>query len=192
MTWATQFSTMGGPVGDPWTWAYPLHCMCPFPHIAAILCALLWIVGKTGKLYTCAFWNLNVLNDQGRIVRLSLSLWCYCNAHFQRDENFILLYFVFWSSKQILPWQYLGPNMSHMSMSYAQIVAIGWHKQVEAEAELRGWQGFRGWARIRSHAETTDHSRKLASALMCRSRRSGHVTRSSAWLIPHIFKDNKP
>ena len=24
MTWATQFSTMGGPVGDPWTWAYRL------------------------------------------------------------------------------------------------------------------------------------------------------------------------
>ena len=31
-------------------------------------------------------------------------------------------------------------------------------KQVEAEVELRGWQGFQGWARIRSHAETTDHS----------------------------------
>ena len=61
------------------------------------------------------------------------------------------------------------------------------HCQVEAEAELRGWQGFRGWARIRSHAETTDHSRKLASALVCRWRRSGRVTRSSAWLIPHIF-----
>ena len=61
-------------------------------------------------------------------------------------------------------------------------------KQVEAEAELRGWQGFRGWAWIRSHTETTDHSRKLASALVCRWRRSGHATRSSAWLIPHIFK----
>ena len=59
--------------------------------------------------------------------------------------------------------------------------------QVEAEAELRGWQGFRGWARIRSHTETTDHSRKLASALVCRWR-SGHVTRSSAWLIPHFLK----
>ena len=35
--------------------------------------------------------------------------------------------------------------------------------------------------------ETTDHSRILASALVCRWRRSGHVTRSSAWLIPHIF-----
>ena len=59
--------------------------------------------------------------------------------------------------------------------------------QVEAEAELRGWQGFQGWARIRSHAETTDHSRKLASAIVCRWRRSGHVTRSLAWLIPHIL-----
>ena len=59
--------------------------------------------------------------------------------------------------------------------------------QVEAEAELRGWQGFQGWAWIRSHAETTDHSRKLASAIVCRWRRSGHVTRSSAWLIPHIL-----
>ena len=59
--------------------------------------------------------------------------------------------------------------------------------QVEAEAELRGWQGFRGWARILSHAETTDHSRKLASALVCPWRRSGHVTWFSAWLIPHIF-----
>ena len=60
--------------------------------------------------------------------------------------------------------------------------------QVEAEAELQGWQGFRGWARIQSHAETTDHSRKLASAIVCRWRRSGHVTWSSAWLIPHFFK----
>ena len=60
-------------------------------------------------------------------------------------------------------------------------------KQVEAEAELRARQGFRGWARIRSRAETTDHSLKLASAIVCRWRRSGHVTRSSAWLIPHIL-----
>ena len=59
--------------------------------------------------------------------------------------------------------------------------------QVEAEAELWGWQGSRGWARIPSHAETTDHSQKLPSALVCRWRRSGHVTRYSAWLIPHIF-----
>ena len=36
--------------------------------------------------------------------------------------------------------------------------------QVEAEAELQGWHGLRGWTRIRSHAETTDHSRKLACA----------------------------
>ena len=41
------------------------------------------------------------------------------------------------------------------------------NKQVKAEAELRGWQGFQGWARIRSHAETTDRSRKLASAIVC-------------------------
>ena len=40
--------------------------------------------------------------------------------------------------------------------------------QVQAEAELRSWQGFLGWAQIRSHAETTDHSRKLASALVRR------------------------
>ena len=58
--------------------------------------------------------------------------------------------------------------------------------QVEAEAELRGWQGFRGWAWIRSHVETTDHSQKLVSALVCRCRRC-HVTWYSAWLIPHIF-----
>ena len=38
-----------------------------------------------------------------------------------------------------------------------------------------------------SHTETTDNSRKLTSTLVCRWRRSGHVTRSSAWLIPHIF-----
>ena len=62
-----------------------------------------------------------------------------------------------------------------------------WNNQVQAEAELRARQGFRGWARIRSRAETTDHSRKLASAIVCRWRRSGHVTRSSAWLIPHIL-----
>ena len=24
---ATQFSTMGGPVGDPWLRAYPQHCI---------------------------------------------------------------------------------------------------------------------------------------------------------------------
>ena len=63
--------------------------------------------------------------------------------------------------------------------------------QVEAQAELWGWQGFRSWAQIRSHAETTNHSQKLASALVCRWRRSGHVTRSLAWLIPHIFKNNR-
>ena len=80
-----------------------------------------------------------------------------------------------------------------MIKSHGDIVAAnGLHRnqkghQVEAEAELRGWQGFPGWARIRSHTETTDHSRKLASALVCRWRRSGHVIRSSAWLIPYIF-----
>ena len=26
ITWATQFSTIGGPVVDPRTWAYPQHC----------------------------------------------------------------------------------------------------------------------------------------------------------------------
>ena len=37
--------------------------------------------------------------------------------------------------------------------------------QVEAEAELWGWQRLRSWAQIQSHAETTDHSQKLASAV---------------------------
>ena len=68
-----------------------------------------------------------------------------------------------------------------------QCEVIYLYYQVEAEAKLRGWQGFRGWAQIRIHAETTDHSRKLASALVSQWRRSGHVTRFSAWLIPHIF-----
>ena len=68
-----------------------------------------------------------------------------------------------------------------------QCEVIYLYYQVEAEAELRGWQGFRGWAQIRIHAETTDHSRKLASVLVSQWRRSGHVTRFSAWLIPHIF-----
>ena len=31
------------------------------------------------------------------------------------------------------------------------------------------------------------HSRKLASALLCRWRRSGHLTRSSAWLINSTY-----
>ena len=74
---------------------------------------------------------------------------------------------------------HFGSSKSHSVPSYYQ---------VEAEAELRGWQGFRGRAQIRSHAETTDHSRKLASALVCWWSRSGHVTRSSAWLIPHLKK----
>ena len=36
-----------------------------------------------------------------------------------------------------------------------QTVTVLGANQVEVEAELRGWQGFRGWDRIRSHAETT-------------------------------------
>ena len=84
-----------------------------------------------------------------------------------------------------------GTYLMHQSCQYLNIV-IQYHarcKQVEAEAELRGWQGFRGWARIRSHAkQTTNHSRKLASAFVCQWRRLGHVTLSSAWLIPHIKK----
>ena len=47
-----------------------------------------------------------------------------------------------------------------------EVASLMRHKQVEAEAELQGWQGFRSWALIRSHAETTDHSRKLASVLV--------------------------
>ena len=50
--------------------------------------------------------------------------------------------------------------------------------QVEAETELRGWQGFRGWARIRSHAKkyltnlikkcwTCFRYQKLADFLVC-------------------------
>ena len=62
------------------------------------------------------------------------------------------------------------------------VIEEKYSNQVEAEYELRGCQGFRSWARIWSHSETTDHSWKLASALVCRWRRSGHVTRSSAWL----------
>ena len=61
------------------------------------------------------------------------------------------------------------------------------NNQVEAEAELQGWQGFQGSARIRSHAETTDHSRKLASALVRRWRRSGHVTQSSGLVNSTYF-----
>ena len=30
MIWATQFSTMGGPVGDPWICAYPQHYKTKF------------------------------------------------------------------------------------------------------------------------------------------------------------------
>ena len=85
-------------------------------------------------------------------------------------------------------WSLWHPATSHHVMPNVNNVP-GWFlcNQVQAEAELRARQGFRGWARIRSRAETTDHSRKLASAIVCRWRRSGHVTRSSAWLIPHIL-----
>ena len=62
----------------------------------------------------------------------SCSLWRHCNAHFQRDENLILSYFIFWSSEQILrmPWQ----HRSHVSYtSYAKIIVIGWHKSAPAK-----------------------------------------------------------
>ena len=75
-------------------------------------------------------------------------------------------------------------------MSGRWLIPAAAYYQVEAESKLRGWQGFQGWAQIRSHAETTDHSRKLASALVRQWRRSGHMTQSSAWLIdliPHII-----
>ena len=32
-----------------------------------------------------------------------------------------------------------------------------------------------------------DHSQKLVSMLVCQWRRSSHMTRSLAWLIPHVF-----
>ena len=86
----------------------------------------------------------------------------------------------FAAESRVVTWSYGDRTVSKETYCVA-------YDQVEAEAELRGWQGFRSWAQIRSHTETTDHSRKLASALVRRWRRSGHVTRSSAWLIPHIY-----
>ena len=98
-----------------------------------------------------------------------------------------------WFNFVISPYAWLHVTCIHWKMSASwpgkmddwQNVLCSY--QVQAEAELRARQGFWGWARIRSRAETTDHSRKLASAIVCRRRRSGHMTRSSAWLISHIL-----
>ena len=102
--------------------------------------------------------------------------WNYSKAEFPSNLNF--------EQKSLLK-RASGPGCVQCEVIYL-------YYQVEAEAELRGWQEFRGWAPIRSHAETTDHSQKLASALVCRWRRSGHLTRSLARLIPYIFLNNKP
>ena len=54
----------------------------------------------------------------------SIPLWPYCNARFQRDENFILLYFIFWSQiLHIMPWQHRSRGMSYV---ICKNVAIGW------------------------------------------------------------------
>ena len=66
-------------------------------------------------------------------------------------------------------------------------VAIRPDEQVKDESELWGQHGFRDQLRIWGLVESTNYSWKLASMLGCRWRRSGHITRSSAWLIPHIF-----
>ena len=56
------------------------------------------------------------------------------------------------------------PNLaSRGAAGPPNLASRGPSKQVEAEAELQGWQGFQGWARIRSHAETTDHTRSRDS-----------------------------
>ena len=33
MILATQFSSMGGLVGDPWIWAYPQHCIHDYMYM---------------------------------------------------------------------------------------------------------------------------------------------------------------
>ena len=38
MNWATQFFTKGGPVGDPWIWACPQHCIIT-PHSFSVRCS---------------------------------------------------------------------------------------------------------------------------------------------------------
>ena len=52
---------------------------------------------------------------------------------------------------------------------------------------LAGISGLGPDSEPRGNNQSFRESWKLASALVCRWRRSGHVTRSSAWLIPHIF-----
>ena len=46
MIQATEFSTMGGPLGDPWIWAYPQHCIADplWGKTTAYLIFLLFIV----------------------------------------------------------------------------------------------------------------------------------------------------
>ena len=104
-------------------------------------------------------------------------------------------------NSNVYPWETPRLNCSPNANCQTQLLScnriIIWarslshHRQVEAEAELRGWQGFRGWAQIRSHAETTDHSRKPVSALVCWWRRSGHQVEAgpifSGHWIPYLF-----
>ena len=54
MIWATQFSTMGGLVGDPWIWAYPQHwCHQEYVYInfVTIFCSLF------NGLRACSYWH---------------------------------------------------------------------------------------------------------------------------------------
>ena len=117
--------------------------------------------------YVCRKWHIIVWHNFYK-WRLGLSLTCDVKCDSEINHTFRVI------------------QLSKAQETFnAVTLRRAWdYVQVEAEAELRDWQGFRGWAGIWSHAETTDHSRKLASALVCRLRRSGHVTRPSAWLIP--------
>ena len=111
-----------------------------------------------------------------------IEVTCTCNNYWPEKQN--MSYRPRRNLRQV--WSVRVDQESHYNPSRTATGATV-SQQVQAEAELRARQGFRGWAQIRSRAETTDHSRKLASAIVCRWRRSGHVTRSSAWLIPHIL-----
>ena len=80
------------------------------------------------------------------------------------SKTFPYFYKLFCFSVHVTVHHYVYCRFRHFVLLFEHLIIIMWyclylcinyhdcHCQVEAEAELRGWQGFQGWARIRSHA----------------------------------------
>ena len=156
------------------------------------------VIGWDTKMTSLPNSNASFTNNRDRQIwrdrqnwRLHPTVWAFTAW----TEDRVLAWFCWYQTSIIIHRSFTGPSSSFVSQcprtgKFRGVWAgrKSWqNRHVQAEAELRAQQGFRGWAQIRSRAETTDHSRKLASAIVCRWRRSGHVTRSSAWSIPHIL-----